>query len=48
MGSFLNFVFPYPKDEIADWCITGPITTYIESYYPHTYNLETQNGKTNV
>lgn len=48
MGSILNFVFPYPKNQIFDWCITGPITTYIESNYKHSYNLEIDDSCKNI
>ena len=48
MGSILNFVFPYKKNQLFDWCITGPITTYIESNYKHSYNLEIDDSCKNI
>lgn len=48
MGSILNFVFPYPKDDIFDWCMTGPITNYIQQYYPHTFDMEIKKDSDNI
>jgi hypothetical protein len=40
MGSILNFIFPYNKDNVPSWFINGPLTCHIQQKLNHTYNFE--------
>lgn len=47
MGSILNFVFPYKKDDVPDWFIPGPLTCHIEQNLNHTYDCQINPELTN-
>lgn len=48
MGSILNFVFPYQKENMLDWFIPGPLTCHIEQNLKHTHNLDLDTDCKNV
>ena len=48
MGSILNFVFPFDKDNMPDWFIIGPLYSAISVNCNHTHNFELVEGCENI